>query len=63
MRFPVNFLEFSDGVVRVHLRSREAAVPQQFLDRIQVGSLIHQVGGKTVTEHVGTLLIQRGRPT
>src|SRR5215470_3195883 len=39
--------------VRVHLRRRERAVPEQFLNRAQVGSALEQVGCERVAEPVG----------
>jgi hypothetical protein len=55
----MNFLEFSNCIVCVDLRGGQAAVTQQLLDSIQIGPLVHEVGGEGVSEHVGTFLIQR----
>jgi len=54
----MNFLELPNCIVCIDLRGGQAAMTQQLLDSIQIGPLIHQVGGEGVSEHVGTFLIQ-----
>ena len=58
MGLSMNFFQFFDAVVGIHLRGCQAAVPQQFLDGIQVGAVVGQVGGKGVAEYVRTALFQ-----
>lgn len=52
MRVFVGFLEFLDGVVRVDLRGGEGGVTQKLLYGIEVGTVVEQVGGEGVTQHV-----------
>ena len=40
--------------VQVDRSSVEAAVPEQHLDGLQIGSGLQQMSGKTVTQHMGT---------
>ena len=46
--------------MRIHLCGSQAAVTQQFLDRIEVCPAVGQVGGKAGAGYVRTLLIDGG---
>ena len=54
MRVFVGFLELLDGVVRIDLRGGKGSMPQKLLHGIQVGTVVEQVGGEGVTQHVRT---------
>ena len=56
----VHFLQLVDAVMRIHLCGSQAAMAQQFLDRIEVCPAVGQVGGKAMPEYVRTLLIDGG---
>ena len=47
------------GIMGINLGGGQTAVSQQLFDRVQVCPVIHQVGGKTMSEHVWTFLIKR----
>jgi len=42
----------------VDLCGGQAAVAQEFLYRIQIGPIVHQVCRKGMTEHMGAFLVQ-----
>lgn len=48
VRLFMNILQLLDGVMGIYLCGRQAAMPQQLFYRIEIGAVIHQVGGKTV---------------
>ena len=48
MGFFMYILQLFYRVMGIHLGGRQTAVTQQFLHRIQVRPMIHQVGGKTM---------------
>ena len=54
----IYLFQLLDGVVRVYLRRAEAAVPQNLLYRTDVGTLVEQMRGKSVPQHMRTLLLQ-----
>ena len=55
----MNILQFTDRIMGIYLCGRKTAMPKQFLDRIQIRPMIHQVGGKTVPEYVWAFFIKR----
>jgi len=57
MRFPVYVFQFPDGIVCIDLSGCQTTMAQQFLDGIQVCPLIHEMGGKCVSEHMGTFFV------
>ena len=60
MGFFVDVFQFLDAVVRVYLRGRQAAVPEQFFYGVEVGPAVHEMGGKGMAEYVRTFLIDGG---
>ena len=52
MRLPVHFRQLGHVDVRVALGRAEAYVPQQFLDRAQIGPASQQVRGERVAQRV-----------
>jgi hypothetical protein len=49
-----------NGVVRIYLRGRQIGMPQDLLDRVQVGAIIKHVRGKSVPDYVWASLADRG---
>ena len=60
MRLIEHFLQFLDRIMRIYLRGRQAAMAQQLLYSIEIGAIVHQVGGKAVAQDMGTFLLHRG---
>ena len=56
----VHLLQAFDAVVHIHLRGGQVGVPEQFLDRIQVGAVVRKMGGERVPQHVRTALFDGG---
>ena len=52
----INALKPVHSDMRIHLRSRDIGMSEDRLDRPQIGSLAHHVGGATVAQHVRTRL-------
>ena len=48
--FFVDVFQFLDAVVRVYLRGRQAAVPEQFFYGVEVGPAVHEMGSKGMAE-------------
>ena len=40
------------GHVSVEFRRADSRMPKHFLDNAQIGTMLQQMGGKTVAEHV-----------
>ena len=57
---PVDFFKFINSIVCVHLGGSQVGMTQEFLDGIQVGTLIKHMSGKSVAEHVWTPLRKCG---
>ena len=49
--------------MRVSLRRREAAVPQKFLNRAEIGATLQKMGREAMAERVGAHLSRNGRLT
>ena len=50
--------EFFNGVMGIDLGGSQAAMTQELFYRIQVGPMVHQVGGKTVAQNVRTFFVK-----
>ena len=54
MKFPVNVPQTISGHVGVNFRRADVRVSEQLLDDPQVGTVLKQVRGEAVAEHVGS---------
>ena len=63
MCFFIDVFELVDGIVRIHLRSRQAAVPKQFFYCVEVGTVIGKMGGEGVPQYVRAALFNGGDKT
>ena len=45
----------------VNLGGGQAAMAQQFFHSVQIGAIIHKMGGKSVAEHMGAPFIKTAR--
>ena len=52
MKPAVDFAQAASGHMSVDFRRGDTGVAQQFLDDPEVGAMIEQMGGETVTKHV-----------
>ena len=63
MGLGVDFPEFFDGVVRVHLGSGQVGVPEEFLHRIEVCAMLKHMCGECVAQDVWTSFLLGSDPT
>ena len=49
----VDFLKFIYGIMSIDLGSSQRRMSQEFLDRVQLGTLIQKTGGNAMSKDVG----------
>ena len=56
----IALLEFLKTAVGVHLRGGQTGVSEQLLDGIEVGTMVEQMRGETVPQHVWASFVNCG---
>ena len=56
----MNFLELFYRVVGIDLGGGQVLVPKKFLNGNQARTLVQEMCGEGVSQHMGTFLLQRG---
>ena len=52
--------QFLNRVVCVNLRGRQVGMPENFLDGIEVGTIVQHMGGKCMPDDMRTAFADRG---
>ena len=56
----VDMLQLFNCIVGINLGGGQTAVAQQLLDGVELGPVVHEVGGEGMAQYVGALLIDGG---